>query len=173
MSAPIGPLTAGMLITVLIVSSIKIGLSDLRDRQIRNHDVIVFITFGAAYALLRAIATGSLHALAIEIAIGLLMFAAGFVFWLLAKMGAGDVKYLTATPLAVGARDLLLFLLVLLSFSLISLLLVRFPKLLSPQVRSSFVDKNGQAAFIPYGVLISLAVMLVLVFHLARLFGFL
>lgn len=171
MPAGLETLTGVAFAVILVVYAIRIGWSDLTERRIRNGDVLAFLVVALAYAVLRAAAT-DWTMLAADIGVGLLVFVTGLVFWSAGKLGAGDVKYLAAAPVAAGIVDLFVLLAALLGLSVVSLYLARYPMFVPERYHRLFFERTGGTSLIPYGVLISLAVSIVMALHLARmLFG--
>lgn len=154
---------------ILIGLAARIGWSDLSRRTIRNNDVLAFLGAGLTLAVLRAVPGMDWGSLAADLGVGLLVFATGLVFWLMRRLGAGDVKYLASATVAIGVEDLFPFLAALLAFSLVALYLARFPMFVPVRWHRLFFTRTSGTSLIPYGVLISLAVSVALLLQLARM----
>src|SRR5918995_70903 len=102
-----------MLLALLIVLKLllvavlcRIGFLDFSKQKIRNVDVLVVLGLGGATMAIGWIAGIGLWQVGLGVAAALLIFCLLVPFWLLGKVGAGDVKFLAVSPIVIGGGDL-------------------------------------------------------------------
>ncbi|WP_265517358.1 prepilin peptidase [Nitratireductor luteus] len=151
---------------VLGVLLLRVAWSDLGRQKIANRDVLVIALVGAGL-LLQPAAGGSWANFAIGAAAGALFFLVLVPFWLIGKVGAGDVKLMGAAALVAGGDYLLSFALALIVFTLITALLVKMPMLLPETLYKRYVALFADNNVVPFGVPISAALLVVLLLQIA------
>jgi len=130
---------------------------DFTTQRIANRDVLLLICLGAGSLLLLSLQSGSWWDMELSALAGLVLFAALFPFWILRKVGGGDVKLMAVMPLLIGGTDLLVFSLLLLVFALATVLAVKNPFMLPQGAFRLYVQHFDRKGVVPYGVPISVA----------------
>ncbi|WP_163266896.1 prepilin peptidase [Chelativorans alearense] len=144
---------------------VKIALVDFKTQKIANNDVLTLAILGLGSLLLQANlvgqgggvldqlnATGGWENAAIAVMAGGLLFLLLFPFWLLRKVGAGDVKLMGVAPLISGGEDLILFSLLLLAFTALTAFVVKNPMLLPAPAFRHYVEHLDRKGVVPFGV---------------------
>lgn len=132
-----------------------LAVIDFWTLRIRNLHVLGMIGLAVAVLALR-----SRDVLVPDLAAGVLLFALGFVFWLLGMMGAGDAKLYLPLGVLIGWSGLAVFALLLLPVSLLVLILIRTGGRWLPAGRvAARVADLSRSRRIPYGVPMALAAM--------------
>lgn len=142
---------------VAILLLAKIAWTDFTVQKITNRDVLLLFCLGLGALQFHSLQTGSWLEMGISAIGGLVMFAALFPFWLLRKMGAGDVKLLSVTPFLIGGSNLAVFSVLLLVFAIATAALVKNPFLLPAGVFRHYVEHMDRKGVVPFGVPISAA----------------
>ncbi|MER8632215.1 prepilin peptidase [Mesorhizobium opportunistum] len=142
---------------VAILLLAKIAWTDFTVQKITNRDVLLLLCLGLGALQFHSLQTGSWLEMGISAIGGLVMFAALFPFWLLRKMGAGDVKLLSVTPFLIGGSNLAVFSVLLLVFAIATAALVKNPFLLPAGVFRHYVEHMDRKGVVPFGVPISAA----------------
>jgi prepilin peptidase CpaA len=128
---------------------LRIAWHDFRTFRIRNRDVLILSGMVMLLMLLRGFAGAMPDLLA-----GLLLFALGFVLWLLRMMGAGDVKLYLPLGVLVGWSLLPIYVVFLLIGSLGLILAIwaarRFPS--DRGVIRARLSEIAAAKSVPYAV---------------------
>src|SRR5688572_23720205 len=106
----------------------------------------------------------------LRLGFGSILFALGFVFWLLRALGAGDVKLFGIVGCLISSSDALAFVVLILVFALAIVFLYRKVEDLRflPQFAGRRVLELVGTGRVPYGVPISLATISLLVPTLLR-----
>ncbi|PSJ57651.1 prepilin peptidase [Pseudaminobacter soli (ex Li et al. 2025)] len=138
---------------------LKIGWKDFATQKIANSDVLLLLALGLASLFLAALAENFWWNLGLSAIAGALLFLLLFPFWLLRKIGAGDVKLLAVAPLVSGGADLLIFAIALLVFALITVTIVRNPMLLPSPAFRAYIKHLDHQRVVPFGVPISAALL--------------
>lgn len=136
-----------------------IALEDFRKFRISNRSVLILLGLYFIYAL-----AGGFGDISSDLAAGGVLFGLGFVFWLTGLMGAGDAKLYLPVGLLVGWLSLFSFTIYLLIFSLLLLVLFRFPIPLPFRhiLLLHRLDEIRQNEKLPYGLPITFSAIAVL-----------
>lgn len=146
---------------------VRIAWNDFTTQRIANSHVLLLLSLGAASLFLAALAESSWWNLAVSAIAGAVLFLLLFPFWLLRKVGAGDVKLMAVAPLVSGGSDMLAFALVLMVFTLITAALVRNPLLLPSPAFRAYVEHLDRQRVVPFGVPIAAALFVTIVLQVA------
>jgi prepilin peptidase CpaA len=160
-------LTAAAIVVKAVTFALllRIGWTDFKTQKIVNTDVLALGCLGIGGLTLAAVASGSWWSLMVGGAAAVLMFLALFPFWLMRKLGAGDVKLLSVAPLVAGADNLLPFALLLLLFAALTAFLVKNPLLLPAPAFRHYLEHLDRKGVVPFGVPISASLIGVLLFQ--------
>jgi Flp pilus assembly protein protease CpaA len=150
------------MVEVLILAAaagllLRICWTDFFSLKIRNRDLLILLGLVIFY-----LAWAQPQGLPLRIGFAAILFGLGFVFWLLGKLGAGDVKLFGVVGCLVPPDRLLPFTAMILVFSLSIYLLpmgVAFTRFLP--IASQRLEELRQLRRIPYGAAISLATIAV------------
>lgn len=152
--------TYQFLITIALVSIYcYIAYTDFTRLKIRNEAVFALaIVAGVASLLQGATYFGA------AVLIGGVFFAVTFPLWLLGTIGAGDVKLIAVSGVAVGPSDVFVFSTLILIFSLLTLVVISYARhiALLPVVLSRRLTTFLSEGRIPYGLPIALAAITVI-----------
>lgn len=141
----------------------KIAWTDFTVQKITNRDVLLLLCLGLAALQLHSLQTGSWLEMGISAIGGSILFVALFPFWLLRKIGAGDVKLLSVTPFLIGGSNLAVFSVLLLVFAIATAALVKNPFLLPAGLFRHYVQHMDRKGVVPFGVPISAAAICAMV----------
>jgi prepilin peptidase CpaA len=144
-----------------------IAASDFTTQKIRNQQLMYLLAGAAALCVLRYMQTGDWRPALLAGAMAAVLFVVLFVFWLLGKVGAGDVKLLAVVPLAVGIEGSLTFMVGLLVLTLATYLVMKFPVLVPERWFRTYLVGLGKTGRVPFGVPISIAAVLALLLPLS------
>jgi prepilin peptidase CpaA len=86
-------------------------------------------------------------------------------------VGAGDVKFLAVAPMIAGGENLLLFAVVLLIAAAATAFIVRNPILLPEGLFRQYIQHLDRKRVVPFGVPISVALIVVLLLQLVSVVG--
>lgn len=159
-----------LLVEALLLKALAIPLLgwiawfDFTTQKIANRDVLLLLCLGAGSLLLLSLRSGSWWDMGLSAMAGLLLFVALFPFWVLRKVGAGDVKLMAIVPFLIGGSALFLFSMLLLVFALITVLVVKAPFMLPEGAFRLYVQHMDRKGVVPFGVPISLAAICTLAF---------
>ncbi|MEI9422779.1 prepilin peptidase [Mesorhizobium sp. Cs1299R1N1] len=148
----------------------RIGWLDFTTQKISNRDVLLLLCLGLGSLLLLSLQSGSWWDMGLSALAGLLLFLALFPFWLLRKIGAGDVKLLAVVPLLIGGSGLTVFSLLLLVLALVTVLIVKNPFLLPHGAFRAYALHLDQKRVVPFGVPISLAAICTIALQVGNIF---
>ncbi|WP_378951607.1 prepilin peptidase [Mesorhizobium sp. ANAO-SY3R2] len=146
---------------------VRIAWGDFTTQRIANSNVLLLLCLGAASLLLAALAENSWWNLTLSAVAGAVLFLLLFPFWLLRRVGAGDVKLMAVAPLVAGGNDLLVFALALLVFALLTAAVVKNPMLLPSPAFRAYVEHLDRQRVVPFGVPIAAALFLTIVLQVA------
>lgn len=159
---------AAMLMKLLAVPLLfRIAKLDFTTHRIANSNVLLLLCLGAASLFLAGLGQGSWWDLGLSAAAGLALFLALFPFWLLKKVGAGDVKLMAAAPFVSGGADLMVFAIALLVFAIVTVMVVRNPVLLPSPAFRVYVEHLDRRRVVPFGVPIAAALIVTIGLQLA------
>lgn len=156
---------------VIIGACVLIGSHDFRYRRIENGHVALLLSIAVIYLLVRADGLNFDRLDIMAPVIAVIVFVLGLIFWSIGKMGGGDVKFLSVTPLLIGSGDYIFFLILTVIFSIITHVLMNMPVLMPKALFEKYVENYSDGQLIPYGVPISTAVSVMMVIHLVRMMG--
>lgn len=159
---------AAILLKVLAIPLLaRIAWVDLNEQKIANRDVLLLLALGALMLAVSWLHSGSPWEAGMSALAGLLLFCVLFPFWMMRKLGAGDVKLLAVAPLVVGGGNgLFVFSLFLLVAVLATVILVANPLLLPEGAFRRYVALMDRKRVIPFGVPISASLTCVLILQL-------
>lgn len=146
----------------------KMAYRDFTTQKLGNDDVLAVLALSLSTMACAWFAGADGWRLGLALAAALLLFLLLFPFWLLGKVGAGDVKFMATAPLVTGGGDLLLFALALLVAAALTAFVVRNPVLLPEGVFRHYIQFLDRKRVVPFGVPISAALIVVLLFQIAR-----
>ncbi|TGV56422.1 prepilin peptidase [bacterium M00.F.Ca.ET.141.01.1.1] len=135
----------------------RIAWLDFTTQRIANRDVLLLLCLGVGSLLLLVLRSGSWWDMGLSAAAGLVLFVALFPFWLLRKIGAGDVKLMAVVPFLTGGEDLVVFSVLLLVFALVTAGAMKNPFLLPAGAFRIYVQHLDRKGVVPFGVPISVA----------------
>lgn len=144
----------------------RIALIDFKTKKISNEHVLQVLWVALAIRILEILGLNDLTSLWVPAAVSLVLFIVLIAFWLLGKLGAGDVKLLSIVPLLVGTGGLTAFMLAFLAFSLATYAIMKFPALLPQTAFRTYVEAMAAEDRVPFGVPIGLATIVGLLFTL-------
>jgi len=153
---------AGSIIVLAYIAS-----SDFTTQKIRNEQLLYLVAGAAMLVLLRYLQGSDVLSLLLSAAIAAVLFAVLFVFWLLGKVGAGDVKLLAIVPLIVGVEGSLTFMAGLLVLVFITYVFMKFPVLVPQAWFRTYLTGLGKTGRVPFGVPISIAAVAALLVPLS------
>jgi prepilin peptidase CpaA len=158
-------LTAAAIVikAVMLALLVRIAWIDFQTQKISNRNVLILAGLGAAGLLLSALSSGSWSSLAVGFAASVVLLVVMLPFWLLRKVGAGDVKILAAAPLLTGGDYLFAFTLLLLFFAVLTAVIVKNPLLLPASAFRKYVEMFDRKGVVPFGVPISASLIGILI----------
>ena len=151
-----------------IILLMRIAWIDFSEQRISNRDVLILLGAGAGALAIGWLAGGSLWCLGVGVVAGLLLFCVLIPFWLLRKVGAGDVKLLAVAPITTGGDDLFLFSLLLLVAAAITAFVVTNPLILPEGLFRRYVLLLDRKGVVPFGVPIAASLVVVVVLQIVR-----
>lgn len=155
----------------LIALLCKIAVIDFTRQKIGNDDVLALLAIASPLLFADWLRGADPIEIGLALIAALVMFVSLIPFWLLGKIGAGDVKLLAVAPLVTGGADLLLFAIVLLVAAAATALVVKNPILLPEGLFRHYIQHFDSKRVVPFGVPISAALIAVLVRHLGSIVG--
>ena len=153
---------------VLIAVLCKIGFLDFTQQKIRNNGVLLVVALGAAVMIVGWLAGEESWRIGLGVAAALALFCLLMPFWIMGKVGAGDVKFIAAAPLVTGGGDLFLFSIVLLVAAVLTAFVVKNPMLLPEGMFRGYIQHLDRKQVVPFGVPISASLILVLLLQIVR-----
>lgn len=143
---------------VVIALLIRIAYIDFKVQKITNRDVLLLAAAGAV-----SLVIGALQAIEqqqanpwwdvyLSLIVGAVLFVGLFPFWLLRKVGAGDVKLMAVTPLVAGAGNMLVFAVLLLLLAVLIAVFVRNPMLMPAPLFRQYLQHFERKGVVPFGV---------------------
>jgi prepilin peptidase CpaA len=153
----------------LIALLCQIAIVDFTEQKIRNQDVLVVLALAAAILFAQWLhGTDPVH-IGLAFAAALILFVLLLPFWMLGKVGAGDVKFLAVAPLITGGENLFYFAIGLLIAAAVTALIIRNPILLPEGLFRHYIQHLERKRVVPFGVPISAALIVVLVLQLTSI----
>lgn len=151
-------LAASLLLKALAIPLLaKVAWLDFTTQKISNSNVLLLLCLGLGSLLLLAVQSGSWWDMGLSALAGLLLFVVFFPFWILRKVGAGDVKLMAVIPFLVGGSGLVVFSLLLMVFAVAMAVVVKNPFLLPAGAFRLYVQHMDRKGVVPFGVPISAA----------------
>ncbi|MEI9406349.1 prepilin peptidase [Mesorhizobium argentiipisi] len=135
----------------------RIAWTDFSTQRITNRDVMLLLCLGLGALQFQSLQAHSWLEMGLSTFAGAMLFLALFPFWLLRKIGAGDVKLMSVTPFLIGGSNLLVFSVLLLVFAVATAALVKNPFLLPAGMFRHYVQHMDRNGVVPFGVPISAA----------------
>jgi len=135
----------------------RIAWTDFTTQRISNRDVILLLSLGLGTLQFQALQAHSWLEMGLSAFAGAALFLALFPFWLLRKIGAGDVKLMSVAPFLIGGSGLAVFSILLLVFAIATAALVKNPFLLPAGMFRHYVQHMDRKGVVPFGVPISAA----------------
>ncbi|ESX95788.1 prepilin peptidase [Mesorhizobium sp. LNJC405B00] len=135
----------------------RIAWLDFTTQKISNSNVLLLLCLGAGSLLLLALPSDSWWDMTLSTLAGLLLFIVLFPFWVLRKVGAGDVKLMAVIPFLVGGSGLVVFSLLLMVFAVVMAMVMKNPFLLPAGAFRLYVQHMDRKGVVPFGVPISAA----------------
>lgn len=160
------PLVGTALVLLATGLVARIALIDFRTKKISNEHVLQLLFVALSIRILEILQANDLGGLWVPVVVSVILFIILIAFWLLGKLGAGDVKLLSVVPLLVGTGGLTAFMLAFLAFSLVTYAVMKFPMLLPKTVFRTHVEAMASEDRVPFGVPIGLATIVGLLFVL-------
>ncbi|TPI13101.1 prepilin peptidase [Mesorhizobium sp. B4-1-3] len=136
---------------------VRIAWRDFTTQKISNSDVLLLLCLGVGSLQLAASVAGSWWDMGLSAIAAFALFVGLFPFWVLRKVGAGDVKLMAVTPFLMGGTLLAVFSVLLLVFALATAMLVKNPFLLPAGAFRVYVQHLDRKRVVPFGVPISAA----------------
>ncbi|TPI45319.1 prepilin peptidase [Mesorhizobium sp. B3-1-7] len=151
-------LAASLLLKAVAIPLLaRVAWLDFTTQKISNRDVLLLLCLGLGALQLVSVLTGSWWDMGLSALGGLLLLVALFPFWILRKVGAGDVKLMAAMPFLIGGDGLVVFTLFLLVFAVAIVVLVKNPFVLPAGAFRLYVQHMDRKGVVPFGVPISAA----------------
>jgi len=144
-----------------------IALSDFNTQKIRNRHLVYLLMGSLTLCAVRLWQGEPAWTILEEAGVAGGLFLVLIIFWLIGKLGAGDVKLLVIVPLIVGIDGSMTFAIGLLVFTSIIYVLTRFPILVPQRWFKTYLVGLGKTGRIPFGVPISLAAVIALLIPVA------
>ena len=160
-------LAASLLLKALAIPLLaRVAWVDFTTQKISNGIVLLLLGLGLGSLLLVSVQSGSWWDMGLSVAAGLLLFVVFFPFWILRKVGAGDVKLMAVMPLLVGGTGLVVFSLLLMVFAVAMAVVVVNPFLLPAGAFRVYVQHMDRKGVVPFGVPISAAAIGAIAFQI-------
>ena len=158
-----------VLTAVIVALLLRIAITDFKVQKIHNRDVLLLACAGLGLLIVRALQTDLLHSLdrspwfdlKLSLAAAAALFVLLFPFWMMRKVGAGDVKLMAAAPLVAGGGNLPLFCIVLLVLTVATAFAVKNPLLMPAPVFRRYLEHFDRKGVVPFGVPIATALLVV------------
>ncbi|AEH87119.1 prepilin peptidase [Mesorhizobium opportunistum] len=160
-------LVEALLLNVLAIPLLaRIAWLDFKTQKITNRDVLLLLCLGAGRLLLLSLQSGSWWDMGLSAIAALLLLVAFFPFWVLRKVGAGDVKLMAVMPFLTSGSGLVLFSMLLLVFALITVTVVKAPFMLPEGAFRLYIQHMDRKGVVPFGVPISVAAICTVAFQI-------
>jgi prepilin peptidase CpaA len=168
-SGPIIEVSVWVLKAAAILMLARIAYVDFLTLRIRNEHVLALFAVALAILVFDYMQSKDIARAGILVAASALVFILLVIFWMLRKVGAGDVKLLAIMPLLVGLNSSITFVLALLVLTLLIYGAMKFPMLLPAQLYRVQLDAMRRDGKIPFGVPIALAAIAALLIPIGAL----
>jgi len=169
-----------VLTAVIVAVLLRIAITDFRTQKIHNRDVLLVAFAGLGVLVARALQIDFFHSLdhspwlnlKLALAAAVTLFVLLFPFWVIRKVGAGDVKFIAAAPLVAGGENLVLFSVVLLVLAVLTAAAVKNPMLLPAPVFKQYLEHFERKGVVPFGVPIAASLLVVTIMRAAHFLAF-
>jgi len=161
-----------LLTATLVFESLAILLlariiwTDFTTQRISNRGVLLLLCLGLGALQFQSLQTHSWMEMGLSAFGGVALFLALFPFWLLRKIGAGDVKLMSVIPFLVGGSNLTVFTVLLLVFAIATAAVIKNPFLLPAGMFRHYVQHMDEKGVVPFGVPISAAAICALILQM-------
>ena len=160
-------LAASLLLKALALPLLaRIAWLDFTIQKISNRDVLLLLCLGLGSLQFLSILFGSWWDMGLSALAGLVLFLALFPFWVLRKVGAGDVKLMAVVPFLTGGSGLAVFSVLLLVFALATAAIVKNPFMLPAGAFRVYIQHLDRKGVVPFGVPISAAAICTIAFQI-------
>jgi prepilin peptidase CpaA len=144
----------------------RIAWADFTTQRISNRHVLLLLCLGLGTLQFQSLQGHSWLEMGMSAFGGVALFIALFPFWLLRKVGAGDVKLMSVTPFLVGGSNLAVFSVLLLIFAIVTAAVIKNPFVLPAGMFRQYVQHMEQDGVVPFGVPISAATVCTIMFQM-------
>lgn len=145
---------------VTVALLLRIAMVDFKTQKITNRDIFLVALTGTVSLAIQSLQTGLwMNGLGLSAIAAVVFFVLLFPFWLMRKVGAGDVKLMAVAPLVAGGQNLLVFAILLLAFAVITVFAVRNPMLLPASMFKHYLEHFERKGVVPFGVPIAAALI--------------
>ncbi|WP_027170038.1 prepilin peptidase [Mesorhizobium sp. WSM3224] len=161
-----------LLTATLVFESLAILLlariiwADFTTQRISNRDVLLLLCLGLGALQFQSLQDHSWMEMGLSAFGGGALFLALFPFWLLRKIGAGDVKLMSVIPFLVGGSNLTVFTVLLLVFAIATAAVIKNPFLLPAGMFRHYVQHMDEKGVVPFGVPISAAAICAMILQM-------
>jgi prepilin peptidase CpaA len=160
-------LSASLLLKALALPLLaRIAWLDFTTQKISNRDVLLLLCLGLGSLQFLSILFGSWWDMGLSALAGLVLFLALFPFWVLRKVGAGDVKLMAVVPFLTGGSGLAAFSVLLLVFAVATVAIMKNPFMLPAGAFRLYVQHMDRKGVVPFGVPISAAAICTIAFQI-------
>ncbi|MDX8469326.1 prepilin peptidase [Mesorhizobium sp. VK23B] len=160
-------LAASLLLRALAIPLLaRTAWVDFTTQKIANRDVLLLLFLGLGSMQLFSVQAGSWWDMGLSAVAGFVLFIALFPFWVLRKVGAGDVKLIAVTPFLTGGNGLVIFSVLLLVFAIATAAVIKNPFLLPAGMFRHYVQHMDHKGVVPFGVPISAAAIGTIAFQI-------
>ena len=144
----------------------RIAWLDFVTQKIANREVLLLLCLGLGSLQLVSVASGLWWDMGLSAIAGLVLFVALFPFWIMRKVGAGDVKLMAVVPFLTGGSGLAVFSVLLLVFALATAAIVKNPFMLPAGAFRVYIQHLDRKGVVPFGVPISAAAICTIAFQI-------
>ncbi|MBM2709792.1 prepilin peptidase [Mesorhizobium caraganae] len=160
-------LAASLLLKILAIPLFaRIAWLDFVTQKISNRDVLLLLCLGIGSMQFMSIQAGSWWDMGLSVIVGFVLFVVLLPFWVLRKVGAGDVKLIAVVPFLVGGTGLVVFSLLLMVFAVAMAVVAVNPFLLPAGAFRVYVQHMDRKGVVPFGVPISAAAIGAIAFQI-------
>jgi prepilin peptidase CpaA len=156
---------------VALALLLRIAVVDFQTQRIANRDVTALAASGLAALAIGVAQGGRWDNLTFGVIAAVALFLVLFPFWMMRKVGAGDVKLMAAAPLVTGADHLFPFALMLMVASIAVVIVLKNALRMPEWAFRRYVEVLDRKGVVPFGVPISAALIGVLVMQAATAVG--
>ncbi|RUW52658.1 prepilin peptidase [Mesorhizobium sp. M1A.F.Ca.ET.072.01.1.1] len=143
-----------------------VGWTDFKTQKILNRDVLLLLFLGLGSLQLVSVQAGSWWDMGLSALAALLLFVVLIPFWVLRKLGAGDVKLMAVMPFVIGGSGLAAFSILLLLLALATAAVMKFPFMLPEGAFRLYVQHLDRKGVVPFGVPIAAAAICATAFQI-------